>query len=439
MIFQKKILIKWLIGTGICLAIGFAIPTYAYAVGFSNQDDSSSQETNADNYGSRQTLGEPSKNFILGSTDEYVNLKLKVQVGGTGSFNPQIYIWKDDTFKFFAVDCGTIAKPFDDVFQFSDTCKTDSEEYLKDYEFQTGHSYKFNPYISNGSGKFYGSTNADSYLNGECVGNNCSPLADLYFNWGEIPNSISIDFPANGTSTQDFAAWYISGYQIPTASTTWYQTAYDTTSTDLWTNSTHFNDIELRKFDGSFSNYPFLKFNLLEFNKTYYAQARFYTVTGINLFTGSSTLIVFATSSLISFNTLTGYQDNLIHSYYTMPTSTASSTDWVLSCDPNAGLVANSICKVLLYLFSPKQADLNRFNDLKVAVQNKAPMGYLTQTINLLGNFSVSSTPAFALSNASAGLDTYVYNPLKTGLTWLLWIGWGVWLFQRIRNLYFTI
>ena len=451
MIFQKKILIKWLIGTGIVLVICFAMAYPALATTI--QQTNSDNETSGGGYWA-QTLG----TGLSGEVNR-VSIKTKVQENEV-PFNFSVFLNEYNNSNYNNANLinhfylgGDNSTTTLQTYTFTTSTITLNPDYYYALTFKKGTTTSTIPYdyfegttndlYANGSSCNYGGWQNET-INTSYCGTYWTNIEDFYFVLDFAPpNSISIDFPANGTSTPDFNVWGLSGYEVhepPDYFNCWthYKVFYNTTTTDLLNSNLYDADRTLGCWSGSFLlDVELSKNNLLQFNTTYYAEALFFTRTfdeNYNYTDSSSTY-----SSIISFYINNGSFIYNQGTTFSMPTSTASSSEWVLSCDPNAGLIANSICNVLLYLFSPKQADLNRFNDLKVAIQNKAPMGYLTQVINILGNFSVSSTPAFALSNASAGLDTYVYNPLKTGLTWLLWIGWSVWLFQRIRNLYFTI
>lgn len=93
------------------------------------------------------------------------------------------------------------------------------------------------------------------------------------------------------------------------------------------------------------------------------------------------------------------------------------------------------VCRVLLFLFRPSDNDFSQFTTLKSAVINKPPFGYFSQIQNVLNGFS-TSTPAYALAT-SAPLTDNVFNPLKTGLSWILWLVFGFWIFYRIKHFEF--
>jgi hypothetical protein len=104
--------------------------------------------------------------------------------------------------------------------------------------------------------------------------------------------------------------------------------------------------------------------------------------------------------------------------------------------DQDFGLVGNFFRDVILYLFKPSQENLTRFSDLKATMETKAPFAYFVSTKNSLSGFNASAIPAFTLGQSSAIVNT-IFTPLKTGLTWLLWIIFGFWVIRKISSFNF--
>jgi len=80
----------------------------------------------------------------------------------------------------------------------------------------------------------------------------------------------------------------------------------------------------------------------------------------------------------------------------------------------------------------PTSTSLNQFSNLKDLITTKPPFGYWTSIKNYLNNLSSTSTPAFTLT-AEIGNIT-IFNTLKTGLTWILWLFFGFWIIKRIAK-----
>jgi len=271
----------------------------------------------------------------------------------------------------------------------------------------------------------FGSNDPNSYPQGQLTINAYNDydadavVKDAYFilENGAPVNSIQIDFPENATSTPDFGNFLLSWTALNPTST-YVGVNYGATSTiwDFYDQSGAGTEIENK-------NVVFPKMNLLN-PRHYFAQANLFE------YDENYNKIYLATSTLISFDITAG---TYIEFFYPTPTSTATSTEWVFTCDPESGFFANSLCMLARFLFIPKQADFNRFNDLKTALENKPPLGYFYLIKNSLLNFNASTTPAFDLQQ-SATLSDYIFNPVRNGISFILWLIFGFWVFNRIRK-----
>jgi len=156
----------------------------------------------------------------------------------------------------------------------------------------------------------------------------------------------------------------------------------------------------------------------LYLNGNYDLKARLYNST-----TGSTT----PWSSTVSFGLSSTSTDPLV-----APTGTSTP---VITCDSNSGYFQNSFCNLFVYLFSPSADVFNRFNTLKDDLKDHAPFGYFTSAYNALSTLSGSSTPTFALAEVTP-IMTYIFNPLKTGLSWLIWIVALIFIYKRLTNIH---
>jgi len=112
------------------------------------------------------------------------------------------------------------------------------------------------------------------------------------------------------------------------------------------------------------------------------------------------------------------------------PPATASTTN------ADFGIFGNYIRDVLLWLFKPSTASVEIFSGLKTTLETKAPFAYFVSVKNSLSGFSTTTAPNFVLAS-STGITNSIFTPLKTGLTWLLWIIFGFWLIRKISNFNF--
>jgi len=170
---------------------------------------------------------------------------------------------------------------------------------------------------------------------------------------------------------------------------------------------------------------------------TYYAQASsIYYPGGAGVGTGN----LVATSSVISFTASADYAGNpsfYIYGTSTPPTpsSTATSSAWTLDCT-NYGLVGNSLCSVLGWLFVPPANVLNAYLGTIQLIKTKAPFGYFFIIANDIQQINDSSTPAFSFESSGvlsqfSGAFGLADEYLGIGLVVLFMF----WLFHRFRKI----
>lgn len=423
---NKRRYFIWLLT--LSLICGALLPQrMAFAV-FS-QPDADVLQTNFHS-GIRETLGQPAENFVIGSGN--FKLKFKTQQN-SGVENPVLGFWKDGNFiGAFSTNCGNVGTDvFDGIWTFPDSCYSDVLAiYLKDFEFETGHSYKIEVGMSNGKAAFYGSTanvNSNDWL--EYCEYDCTPLtlyySDIYFAIGSYQDIIEFVFPVNATSTPDFESWHLNfavSSTPPTAGKV--RVNYGKDPNNYW-NEYH-DEINFIVYDNAIGEVAISKGNLLSAGSWF---------AGGDLIVGTSTIK--STSPDIAF-TIWGGGGYLENFYYEVPTSTwATSTLPIqITCDPTDDLFQYSLCKLAAWLFVPKSTTLNKFSGLIEGIQNKPPIGYFYVIKSALEGFQSTSTKAFELNATSTGaLATPVFTPLKTGLGFGLWLTFGFWLFGRIRHL----
>jgi len=111
----------------------------------------------------------------------------------------------------------------------------------------------------------------------------------------------------------------------------------------------------------------------------------------------------------------------------------STSTLPQITCDPESGLFNYSLCKLFTWLFIPDAEILNKYSNLAEGIKNKPPIGYYYAIKDVLSGFNSTTTPAFELAQVSS-LTNNIFNPLKTGISFILWLIFGFWLFNRIRH-----
>jgi len=86
------------------------------------------------------------------------------------------------------------------------------------------------------------------------------------------------------------------------------------------------------------------------------------------------------------------------------------------------------------YLFVPNPNSLNKFSELADEIENKPPLGYFTKIKEVLSGVNATGTPIFDIGNY-AGFSGSIFTPIRTGITWLLWLFFGVVIFNRFRHI----
>ena len=100
-----------------------------------------------------------------------------------------------------------------------------------------------------------------------------------------------------------------------------------------------------------------------------------------------------------------------------------------------AGGVQYAFCNISHWLFFPSSISLAKFQGLGDTFQTKAPFAYFYTIAGGFDSLSPTSTPAFSLNASSTGaLNTSIFQPIKIGLTWILWLMFGIFCIKRIAK-----
>jgi len=116
--------------------------------------------------------------------------------------------------------------------------------------------------------------------------------------------------------------------------------------------------------------------------------------------------------------------------------SNSTSTDLILTCDPNDGLFTRSFCNLFQYLFVPPQSAWNGFKQLRTDLEDKPPFGYITSAISAISGLSDAASSTVDLPDLSA-LDDDFFTPIKTFLSWVLYVLTGFWVYNKFRHFKF--
>lgn len=85
----------------------------------------------------------------------------------------------------------------------------------------------------------------------------------------------------------------------------------------------------------------------------------------------------------------------------------------------------------LVFAFVPAEDSFDRFVTLKDQLINKPPFGYFALLADGLSGLNATSSSAFVLATED-NITNIIFNPIKTGLSWLLFVFFGVYLYKRV-------
>lgn len=157
----------------------------------------------------------------------------------------------------------------------------------------------------------------------------------------------------------------------------------------------------------------------------------------IELPTGSYTLraVTFNTTTGSQFGNVVRVDFNVISNQFlevfgvditdvddliTLATTTCSFTN-ITGCFQNA----------LVFAFVPAESSFDRFITLKDQLINKPPFGYFALLATGLSGLNATSSSAFVLATED-NITNAIFTPLKTGLSWILFVFFGVYLYKRV-------
>lgn len=112
--------------------------------------------------------------------------------------------------------------------------------------------------------------------------------------------------------------------------------------------------------------------------------------------------------------------------------------------DPAVGTAGTTTCDIanlagcfqnaIVFLFYPSSTSIDQFNGLYSQFINKPPFGYIVGIQNALKNINDSATSAFTLQSLPI-LNTYIFDPIRIALAWVLWVAFAFVLYHRLKNI----
>ena len=122
--------------------------------------------------------------------------------------------------------------------------------------------------------------------------------------------------------------------------------------------------------------------------------------------------------------------DSDIKAGFPAPTWATCDVDHLVGCVQN----------MLTYLFYPQTDVFNQFSLLSGVIKNKPPIGYVYGFITVITDVSATADQNFNIPT-SMGLNTStnpfftnIFNPIRTGMGWILWIAFAVVMIKRFQH-----
>jgi hypothetical protein len=88
----------------------------------------------------------------------------------------------------------------------------------------------------------------------------------------------------------------------------------------------------------------------------------------------------------------------------------------------------------IIWAFYPTQEALNKWTDLQITIETKAPVGYFYMAKNNINGLSATSTKAFNVVIPTS-LKTYIFNPFDTGIAGILWLFFIFNFYKRLKTI----
>jgi len=131
-------------------------------------------------------------------------------------------------------------------------------------------------------------------------------------------------------------------------------------------------------------------------------------------------------------------QSNIPNNWLTTGTTTDPFTECP-TLDESAGgwlacRIGQVIQSVLAFLFLPSDASFQAFRNLTTTLSQKPPFGYFSLIETQIDLITATSSPTFTVQSTDT-INSMVFDPIRTGLGYLIWFGWGVFMYKRLSKI----
>lgn len=95
--------------------------------------------------------------------------------------------------------------------------------------------------------------------------------------------------------------------------------------------------------------------------------------------------------------------------------------------------ISGCVQNALLFMFYPSETILDNFAELKTLIASKPPFGYIAVYTTQLSALSSAGSATFDLADED-NIKTLIFDPISNGLSYILWVCFGFWIFHRVRK-----
>ena len=158
--------------------------------------------------------------------------------------------------------------------------------------------------------------------------------------------------------------------------------------------------------------------------------------------------IVGCTAGTCNYYKQTFSADNIIQpDFYITTDITAPPIENINSCNPFSSNLSTAFLNldfslstclqdIATYLFIPSTESTGQFSDLIDTIKQKPPFGWIVGIYNIIGNINTTgATASFTLEEVTP-ITTLIFDPIRTGLSWLFYFIFAFYLFNRFKDIH---
>jgi len=111
-----------------------------------------------------------------------------------------------------------------------------------------------------------------------------------------------------------------------------------------------------------------------------------------------------------------------------------------ITCEETDGIVEESLCKILVFLFVPSTESVNKMIEVKDLVINKPPLGYFTAYSDTIESLTTATSTTSTIPTSDISLlfgllsSLAIWTTFQNVLVVIVWAGFVFYIFERFRH-----